>query len=146
MVYTYKAGAHIKVDANIAGQMCEQLERTVGLTAKNLLDANRSEDAPLHGEFEWNDSIAAEAYREDQARYIIRSLCVKPEDKKTEPIRAFFTIGSPQYESLPVIFSVQEKTDALFEIALRELKAIKAKYNTLEKLRPVFDAIEQIAM
>ena len=46
MVYGWKTASYIKADANIAGKQCEELEKTVGLTAKNLLDANRDESAP----------------------------------------------------------------------------------------------------
>ena len=145
MVYQWKQASFIKADANVAGKMCEQLEQTVGLTAKSLLDANRPEDAPLHNEFEWDDNKAAEQYREQQARHIINCLCIAPENNDEPPVRAFFTISKPQYESLPVIFSVQEKTSALLDMALRELRCFQAKYSTLEQLRPVFDAIEKVS-
>lgn len=143
MVYQWKKASHIKTDANIAGQMCEQLEKTVGLTAKNLLDANRPENAPLHGEFEWDDSKAAEQYRESQARHIINCLCIMPEQADQEPVRAFFTISQPTYESLPVILQSTEKHGGLLDLALRELNAFKAKYNTLSQLKPVFEAIDK---
>ena len=63
-MYEFKKGSRINVDANIAGAMCEQLENSIGLTPKNLLDANRDEKAPLHNCFEWDDTEAAERYRE----------------------------------------------------------------------------------
>lgn len=144
MVYQWKKAAYIKADANVAGQMCEQLERTVGLTAQNLLDANRPEDAPLHSEFEWNDSEAAELYREQQARHIINCLCIKAEEGTEEPVRAFFRVSKPEYESLSVILSNAEKHSSLLDMAYKELKAFRTKYNTLKQLQPVFDAIEEV--
>ena len=89
MIYQWKSASRIKTNAQTAGEICENLERTVGLTAKNLLEVSRPEDAPLHNEFEWNDSVAAEKYRENQARYIIRMLCVAPEKEDKPPVRAF---------------------------------------------------------
>ena len=74
MVYEFKPCSYIKASAQVAGEMCEQLSKTGGLTPKRLVDANRAEDAPLHGEFEWNDTVAAEAYREGQAAHI--NLCL----------------------------------------------------------------------
>lgn len=144
MVYQWKKASYIKADANAAGKMCEQLEQTVGLTAKNLLDANRPVDAPLHNEFEWNDGVAAEKFREQQARHIINCLCIQPEETQQEPIRAFFTIGQPTYESLHVIMKSEEKHNNLLELALRELAAFQTKYATLSQLAPVFDAIEEV--
>ena len=143
MVYQWKKASYIKADANVAGQMCEQLEQTVGLTAKSLLDANRPKEAPLHGEFEWDDSKAAEQYREQQARHIINCLCVKPEKSDQEPVRAFFTISQPSYESISVILQSVEKHSSLLDLALKELNAFKAKYNTLTQLEPVFEAIDK---
>lgn len=143
MVYQWKKASYIKADANVAGQMCEQLEQTVGLTAKSLLDANRPKEAPLHGEFEWDDSKAAEQYREQQARHIINCLCVKPERSDQEPVRAFFTISQPSYENISVILQSAEKHSSLLDLALKELNAFKAKYNTLTQLEPVFEAIDK---
>ena len=144
-MYSFKKGSFIKADANVAGAMCEQLEKTIGLTPKNLLDANRAEDAPLHSCFEWNDGEAAEKYREQQARHIINCLCLKTEQKEAEPVRAFFNIEKTVYESTGVIIQQEDKRAALLRQALRELEAFQRKYNTLKELQPVFDAVEQIS-
>lgn len=145
MVYKWKDAARIKSDAQTAGEICERLERNGGLTAKRLVDESRPEDAPLHKEFEWNDATAAEAYREEQARYIIRSLIVQPEETKNEVVRAFFPMAEQKvFESLPVILSDAKKTSALLDMALRELKAFELKYSTLSQLAPVFEAIKEV--
>ena len=145
MVYKWKDAARIKSDAQTAGEICEKLERNGGLTAKRLVDESRPEDAPLHKEFEWDDATAAEAYREEQARYIIRSLIVQPEETKNEVVRAFFPMAEQKvFESLPVILSDAKKTNALLEMALRELKAFELKYSTLSQLTPVFEAIKEV--
>lgn len=145
MVYKWKDAARLKTDAQTAGEICEKLEKSGGLTAKRLVDESRPEDAPLHKEFEWNDATAAEAYREEQARYIIRSLIVQPEATKSEVVRAFFPMAEHKvFESLPVILSDAKKTDALLDMAMRELKAFELKYSTLSQLAPVFEAIKAI--
>lgn len=145
MVYKWKDAARLKTDAQTAGEICEKLEKNGGLTAKRLVDESRPEDAPLHKEFEWDDATAAEAYREEQARYIIRSLIVQPEATKNEVVRAFFPMAEHKvFESLPVILSDSKKTDALLDMAMRELKAFELKYSTLSQLAPVFEAIEAI--
>lgn len=145
MVYKWKDAARLKTDAQTAGEICEKLEKSGGLTAKRLVEESRPEDAPLHKEFEWNDATAAEAYREEQARYIIRSLIVQPEATKNEVVRAFFPMAEHKvFESLPVILSDAKKTDALLDMAMRELKAFELKYSTLSQLAPVFEAIKAI--
>ena len=145
MVYQWKPASQIKADAQEAGRVCEKLERTVGLTAKTLLDASRPEDAPLHGEFEWDDTIAAEAYRETQAQYIIRMLCVAPDEERKEPVRAYFVTKTAKvYDGVNVILQDMDKRSALLDIAMRELAAFKRKYSMLSELADVFAAIEKM--
>lgn len=145
MTYQWKSASRIKTNAQTAGEVCEALEKTVGLTAKTLLEASRPEDAPLHDEFEWNDSVAAEKYREDQARYIIRMLCVAPKKKDAPPIRAFFTV-SPElpYENIQRIVANPEKRTSLLEMAFAEFKAFEAKYNAVTEFAPLFAAFQPI--
>ena len=146
MVYKWKDASQIKVDAQTAGEICEKLERNGGLTAKRLVDESRSKTAPLHDAFEWDDEKAAEAYREDQARYIIRSLIIESETKEGEPVRAFFSIyKNKSYERVDVILEDSRKSEALIEMALKELKAFRAKYSHLAKLIPVFQAIDEVS-
>lgn len=149
MVYEWKTASYIKVDANVAGKQCEQLEKTVGLTPKNLLDANRDESAPLHNEFEWQDDIAAEKYREGQARHIIACLCVRAETtagEQSEPVRAFLKIEpESEYQSINVILQSADSHVAMLSMALRELEAFRKKYKALAELKPLFDVIEDIA-
>lgn len=148
MVYEWKTASYIKADANIAGKQCEALEKTVGLTPKNLLDANRDENAPLHNEFEWRDDIAAEKYRENQARHIIACLCVRAETtsgEQSEPIRAFLkTAPESEYQSLNVILQSADSHVAMLSMALRELEVFRKKYKMLSELKPLFDVMEDI--
>lgn len=46
------------------------------ISAKAVVDASRSERAILHPCFEWNDGTAAEKWREQQARVMIKNLVV----------------------------------------------------------------------
>lgn len=140
MVYQWKETSRIKADPQVAGEICEKLAETVGLSAKTLLEASREESAPLHGEFEWDDGLAAEKYREDQARYIIRNLCFKVEDKphgeKEAPVRVFFKVRekSNDYDPLPVIVKEKDKREKLLEAAKKDMTAIQQKYSAIEEV------------
>lgn len=147
MVYAYKAKARISVPAQVAGEMCEQLAADGELTPKRLLDANRDEAAPLHSEFEWDDAVAAEEYRESQAAYIIRHIVVKPEAKEASPVRAFFSVEQDErkaYQSLEVILSTPSLREQLMQSARREMIAFQTKYASLSDLQPVFDAMKLV--
>ena len=61
--FSYADGYHGVVDAQISGEVCDALSEKGLLTAANLVDVSRPEDAPLHSVFEWVDSVAAEKWR-----------------------------------------------------------------------------------
>lgn len=145
MKYRFKKAACIKADAQVAGEICEALASEDKLTAKNLVEVSRPEDAPLHNAFEWNDTIAAEAYRENQARYIIRS--VEIVEEKAEPVRAFFNIEykEPEYKHIDAILQCAGDRALLLARAMNELKAFEKKYSQLDELAEVFNAIRKLA-
>jgi hypothetical protein len=146
MVYQWKSGSRIKANPEEAGKQFEELAETVGLTAETVLDANRPENAPLHGEFEWRDDIAAEEWRKHQARHLINCICytVEHQDNNAQ-VRAFFTTPETNgYESLEAIVTVENKYNSLLVKAMQELSAFERKYSTLKELKPVFDAIKEV--
>ena len=146
--YKWKPGSRIRGDAQKVGEVCERLERKGNLTPKALVDASRRKNAPLHDMFEWDDAIAAEAYRETQAGYIIRSIEVTVVGN-TEPVRAFVNVsmegGERSYIGVQAALSVEETRDEILEAALAELRAFERKYSTLVELAEVFAAIKKVA-
>lgn len=147
MVYSWKEGTRYKTDANIAGAVCAEMEAAGTLTAGNLVEASRPKDAPLHKEFEWNNTKAAEEWRKHQARNIIHSLVLVTEaDDKEDGVRAFFKIEarSGNYESIAAIVRDENKYESLKAAALRELKVFQRKYHTISELGKVFAAIDEL--
>lgn len=144
MVYKFKSGSHINANPQAAGEMCEELAAKQNLTAKALVDANRPADAPLHGAFEWNNTKAAENWREHQARHIIN--CLEIVTQEREPVRAYFSISvkEPGYEHIDVILRNTDTRQKLLQTALAELSAFKKKYAQLEELCRVIEAIEEV--
>ena len=144
--YKWKVNGICKADADEVGKLCEGLNKGVGLTAKNLVDASREEGSLLHDEFEWNDAVAGEKYREEQARKIIINLAVTVEDKEGGVERAYVSIdrGSKSYESITTVLADTEKTTALLDLALRDLQAFKQKYARLKELTGVFREIDKL--
>jgi len=145
MVYQYKAKSMIKTPAQVAGEMCEQLARSGGLTPKRLVDANRAEDAPLHNEFEWNDSVAAEAYRENQAAHIIRCLVIKTEETEEAPIRAFVKVieGKRDYTPIQVAIKSPSMMEVLEQSARKDMEAFVNKYRSIKTLAAVIDSMNE---
>lgn len=145
--YTWKTKNLFKTDANTAGQIFEELENTIGLTAENVVNVSRDEDAPLHYEFEWDDEVAAEEWRKRQAQNMISNLSivlVETEDEDATPVRAFYATELHHYENIRAIITNEEKKDDLLIKAIRELQAFKKKYRILSELQTIFSAIDTI--
>ncbi len=138
-----------KTEASVAGKVMEELEKTIGLTTKSLVEASRPEDAPLHKEFEWNDSVAGEKYREIQAGKMITNLKVVTKVDETKKTRGFvsleYGVGKPGvFESTEKVMSVTEKKNRLLTLAIRDLQAFRRKYISLSELSELFEIIDKL--
>lgn len=115
------------------------------VSPEEVLNKARNEKSELHKCFEWNDGVAAEKYRLQQARMIINLLVIKTENKDDEPIRVF-QISSEKNVYQPTRFFIQNPDE--YQILLRrakgELQAIRNRYKTLSELEAVFDAIDNL--
>ena len=148
MIYKWKTGTRCSVSAETAAEVMNGLAAQNNLTAKALVDVSRPEDAPLHGEFEWDNDVAAEKYREEQGRLLIRQLVVIPEDHpEQEPVRAYFKVveDQPTYDPIETIFQHQDKTERLFHIAMGELQAFRRKYSGIQKFAKLFSVIDDLS-
>lgn len=146
MVYKWKLPGVMAVDAQTAGEEMERIYQKNGkLEPAALVDESRPADAPLHPCFEWDDSVAAEKYREGQAATMIRAIVVEHEANDQEPVlvRGFFRTAE-NYEPLRVVVNSEEKMEYVLAQAKRELRAFSAKYSMLSELGPVFEAIEAV--
>lgn len=136
-------GSRMTGDANVAAEVCAKLEAEGRLNAQNLVDVSRDKDAPLHDMFEWDDSIAAEKYREEQAKKIIRSIVYAVEDKPITT-RMYPSMGSNTYQHIERVMQSDEKRKYLLKTAKAELDAFKRKYQILTELSEVFAVIDKV--
>lgn len=145
--YRWKLGSRIEGDAQKVGEQLALLEKRGQLTPKGVVDASRRSDSLLHGYFEWRDDVAAEKYREVQAKEIIRSVELVVEG--SEPTRAFVSVriegGSSRYMNVEAALSSVDTRDAVLATALSELRAFERKYSALAELAEVLEAIRRVA-
>ena len=148
MTYAWKDAGRLqfKTDAQIAGEVCSKLEREGRLTGKDLVEVSRPTDAPLHGEFLWDDTLAAEKYRESQARDIISHISIVSEAVSAEPVRAFLNVyeSSSQYDSINAIIRDENKCKALYMRAIRELTSIQNRYNMIKSIANIETVIDEV--
>jgi len=123
-------------DAQTIGEELDKIRRARGgeLMPTAVVEAARDPAHPLHGFFEWDDSRAAEAYRLDQARAIIRLVRIDDIDPD-EPPRAFLSIGSDRgtsYRSFDDVKASADLRDAVLRQAEKDLEAFQRRYRSLK--------------
>lgn len=147
-IYSFKIPGIVKVNAQIAGEVCASLENSeAGLSPASLVEASRPEDAPLHNEFEWDDAKAAEQFREHQASKIIRNLTVTVEESESQP-RAFVNLKSNEvtgnYVSFTRVLNNDDWKEKLLASARMDMQAFIAKYKVLKELAGVVEEMQKI--
>jgi len=154
MVYAWREGARVSLNAQIAGQRLEQLKREHrGLvTPEAVVTDARPKRSPLHDHFEWEDSEAAKKYRLDQARELLRSIVVRIDDRRLpdKSVRAFVHVEVPDngesrrgYMGVREALSNKELRAQVLRCALGELKSWQERYRELREFGDVFEAIEE---
>lgn len=118
------------------------------LTPQAVVEVARANRHPLHKFFEWNDEIAAEAYRLDQARTLIRSIHIV-DDTKAQAPRAFLSIADKSgvsYRTLSDVMDSVELQAIILKQAERDLLAFEGRYKELRDIcEDVRAAREKIA-
>ena len=155
-MYQAKVGSTLRdTDAEMLGQIVASLAGDVVAQAEALVDAARPVTSPAHPYFEWDDGLAAEKYRREQAQYYVRSIeVIHPEYH--EPVRAFhnvcMTINDEKvrgYARLEIVESQEELLAQVIAEAKAELVGWKHRYSFYKRLRdvaegPIQHAIEQL--
>ena len=137
-------GSHHKVSAEVAHAVVSELAEKGDLKPNVLVDVSRDPSAPLHDEFEWDDAIAGEQWRREQARHIIAHLIYIDVQEEKPPIRAFFKIekDTSEYKPFEVIFRNEDTRQKLLDQALKEFASFRRKYAAITELSKAFNEFE----
>lgn len=145
--YRYKIEGLHKVSAEIAGRICQELtESEDGLTPQRLVDISRDENHPLHKEFEWDDSIAAEAYRVVQAKQLIRDITIVKDETEKRNDRGFVITPGQNHVYVPLHDALNNEVwkNNLLEAAKRDMVSFVAKYRRLSELTKVIEPMTDL--
>ncbi len=143
MIYEWKLPGLYDVPAQKAGEELTRIYDKRGeLEAAGVVEESRPEEAVLHPCFEWRDPVAAELWREHQARGILGCIVTAKETKSGDgaTTRAFFHV-SDGYTPVDVVLKTPDKRAELEQSALREMKAFQEKFRIIKELAPVFEAM-----
>lgn len=129
---------------------------------KKVVDYARDPNTSLHGKFQWDDSAAAESYREWQARKIISLVfCVVSQDKKGQTCisaditdngiktRSYVSLSTERvddggYRGIDEVLGDAEMRLQLLEDAKSEMNLFRRKYAVLKELAVVFEAMDKV--
>lgn len=104
------------------------------LTPRATVDAARDPRHTLHPHFEWDDAAAAEAYRLDQARELIRLIRIEDDEHEEDP-PAFLSVSEGKagvsYRTYGDVMSSVTLQDAVLKAAERDLRAFEARFARL---------------
>lgn len=112
------------------------------ITPSQVLIAAKDPDSPLHGCFEWDDSAAAEWYRRDQARVLIRSVKIDI-NYETKTVRTVAYVRDPSRDpnesGYVSVAKVKTDDDQARDVLLAEFKRAGAALERARSLAKVFD-------
>ena len=151
--YRWKEGSRLtRLDAQAVG---EELTTISGederLTPEAVVAKASKKRSVLHPAFEWDDNAAAHEYRKDQARDLIRSVCVVVQvsggaERKT---RAFVHIiqgnGTKEgaYVTIQKAAAEPDLVEQVLDRALYDLGLWQERYRELEELLPLMATIDE---
>lgn len=116
------------------------------LTPIAVVNEARNDRSVLHRHFEWDDAVAAEAYRLDQARTLIRSVQVVNDDEDTQA-PAFISIaekGGVSYRTLQDVLDSADLQAQALKQAERDLEAFTKRYRQFEDICEVVKSAREI--
>ena len=130
-------GALTEIAANHNGELQPQ----------HVVEAAKDRRHPLHKHFEWDDKKAADAFRLDQARSIIRIVRTQIEPDEP-PVRAFYSVkddSGQRYRAVETVMSSASLQLALLKAAERDLKAFQNRYRAIKDIAEnISDAMDAI--
>jgi len=134
-------------DAAIIGPRLDALGvGAAGFTPAAVVDDARPPASPLHPYFEWDDSVAAEEYRGEQAQGLIRHVRIVIEEANGEerlmPICiSIETDDGRTYQPLARVLSDAEMRQQMLDRAEADLAAWRDRYAGLKELAAVHAVI-----
>lgn len=113
-------------------------------TPQDVVDFARSKDTELHKCFTWDNTVAAEKWRKQEARVLIANIVYVKDEETHEPshVRAVvYSDNDKEFKPLKFVVKKQDEYEQLLERASAELDAFKRKYSVLGNLQEILALI-----
>jgi len=148
--YTFKPGARlkskIKPDA-LMKELDRVRKKTGALTPSAIVNESRPTKAVLHPEFTWADDKAAELWRIEEARNLLRVTQVVYEHGPVEPQRAVVlqmrTDEKSEYAPIHEVLQRQDSRDAHILELLKDLQSFRRRFALVSELSHVVPMLDE---
>lgn len=115
------------------------------LYAPMVVDWARSHpDSALHKSLEWNDTRAAQEYRIQQVRQLIRVHVIAEDGAPQLVSLTFDRKQNGGYRAVDDVLKNRDLSDIMLKDALDELTRIQTKYQRVQQLTGVWREVEKI--
>jgi len=116
------------------------------LHPRDVVAAARDEDSPLHEQFDWDDSEAAERWRIHQARQLMVRVQVTYADKITHDVLVSVTTDrkSGGYRLVSAVMADDELRQQMLADAKTEMRRFSVKYKHLTELAEIFAVMDEV--
>ena len=139
------------LDAQLIGSTLEDLgSATDGyLTPQQVVDHARDKDSALHPLFEWVDSVAAEAYRREQAGAMMRALQIhyEVEPERYEVVRALQNVTRNSVRVYVQTIRALQDVDLrrqVIDAAFKELQGWTYRYRQYRELSEIITEVDRL--
>lgn len=146
-----RPGFKFKGNPQVIGEHLEELATQTGaLTPSSVVKDARDLRSPLHPHFTWDDTEAAESWREHTARNLIGSLVVVRVNERQVAglVRAFVSVRDADNAGvyMPIVSVIEdaELRKQMLDRARRELHQWRNRYHDLAEFSEVFTAIDDV--
>lgn len=147
----FQPGATKVSDPNTVGQHLDLLRKQCKgeLTPGDVVADARNPNSPLHPFFEWDDDDAAEQYRLQQARGLIRAVVAiyVSDDKPAVRQKAYVHVREPganHYRETTQALSQSKTREMVLKRAWEELISWKRRYKDLTEFAELVDVIDEL--
>lgn len=115
------------------------------LSSKELLEKARPRNSPIHHLFEWDDSVAAEKYRQNQARNLIGCLVVEVQGKNVREYCPPIYVGNmKRFVKIDKALENEDLWSQVLDAAMNDARRWKARYDRYQELKPISRAIVEV--
>jgi hypothetical protein len=129
-----------------------RLEKGGTLIAADVVDQARSPNSALHPYFEWGDDKAAELYREQQARSVIRAVVRIMPNGNGNPVavRAYVSLPDDRanrtgYRAVADVMNDDDLAAKALQAFEADVLRLEAKYQSYALIRPtIAEAVAQM--